>query len=229
MALCGLATATSAAAQAKEKLLVAKLAVEQGVSESTGRLLGELLSTELGKSGRFEVVAEADIQAMLKLENDRQLLGCSDVTCIAEMGGAMGAERVLTGSVGQVGELFVLNLKIVNTRLASVEARWSDSVGRDQSALIAATRTAVADMLRQTGGEPPAVVAGSGGAETPPLGPTTPPAVSETAAPPVYQRWWFWTGVGAVVVGGVVLTYLLLRDTSPERGTVGLSVTLPEP
>lgn len=43
------------------------------------------------------------------------------------------------------------------------------------------------------------------------------PGVSLVAAPeastpspsPVYTRWWFWTGVGAVVIGGVVATVLL--------------------
>jgi hypothetical protein len=36
----------------------------------------------------------------------------------------------------------------------------------------------------------------------------TPEAPAEA---PVYQRWWFWTGVGAVVAGGVVTAVLLSR------------------
>lgn len=31
---------------------------------------------------------------------------------------------------------------------------------------------------------------------------------------PVYQRWWFWTGIGVVVVGGVVGAILLTRKGS---------------
>jgi len=33
---------------------------------------------------------------------------------------------------------------------------------------------------------------------------------------PVYARWWFWTGVGAVVVGGVVTAVLLGRNSGQK-------------
>jgi tetratricopeptide (TPR) repeat protein len=35
----------------------------------------------------------------------------------------------------------------------------------------------------------------------------------------VLGAWWFWTGVGAVVVGGVILAFVLLRDDSQELMT----------
>jgi hypothetical protein len=37
---------------------------------------------------------------------------------------------------------------------------------------------------------------------------------------PVTARWWFWTGVGVVVVGGVVLTAALLTERSPSKGDI---------
>ncbi|HXJ20507.1 MAG TPA: tetratricopeptide repeat protein [Polyangia bacterium] len=39
--------------------------------------------------------------------------------------------------------------------------------------------------------------------------PDTPPADQETT--PVTHRWWFWTGIGAVVAGGVVAAVLITR------------------
>ncbi len=35
---------------------------------------------------------------------------------------------------------------------------------------------------------------------------------------PVYAKWWFWTGVGAVVVGGVVTAVALTTEKSPSKG-----------
>ena len=37
--------------------------------------------------------------------------------------------------------------------------------------------------------------------------------------PPITSRWWFWTGVAAVVVGGVVTVYALTTERSPSRGS----------
>jgi hypothetical protein len=45
---------------------------------------------------------------------------------------------------------------------------------------------------------------------------------------PVYKKWWFWTGAAAVVLGGVLITYELTRDTRPPAyngGSTGWVVT----
>jgi tetratricopeptide (TPR) repeat protein len=36
--------------------------------------------------------------------------------------------------------------------------------------------------------------------------------------PLLTQRWWFWAGVGAVVVGGVVITYAALKEKPASQG-----------
>jgi hypothetical protein len=51
---------------------------------------------------------------------------------------------------------------------------------------------------------------------TDPLGisQSAPPEPQES--PPVYKRWWFWTGIGAVVAGGVVTGVLLSKKSTPK-------------
>ena len=62
-----------------------------------------------------------------------------------------------------------------------------------------------------------------------PLAPTSPPVSTtptvENGAPssqseshPIYSRWWFWAGVGAVVVGGIILIAAEKRDPSCQEG-----------
>lgn len=36
----------------------------------------------------------------------------------------------------------------------------------------------------------------------------------------VFGRWWFWTGVGAIVAGGVVTTIVLITPRSPDSGSI---------
>jgi len=43
-----------------------------------------------------------------------------------------------------------------------------------------------------------------------------PPAESR----PIYKRWWFWTGAGAVVAAGVLVTLFALRNETPQ-GSLG--------
>ncbi len=71
---------------------------------------------------------------------------------------------------------------------------------------------------------PPPVVAPTLSAAAPPAPTSGAESLSITQAappepepsPPVYKRWWFWTGVGAVVAGGVVTGVLLTRKSAPS-------------
>ncbi|MGH7270326.1 MAG: PEGA domain-containing protein, partial [Polyangiaceae bacterium] len=37
---------------------------------------------------------------------------------------------------------------------------------------------------------------------------------------PVTKKWWFWTGLGAVVATGVIVTYAALKERAPGTGTI---------
>jgi hypothetical protein len=52
--------------------------------------------------------------------------------------------------------------------------------------------------------------------EEPPAALVTSPSEPEAPSRPVYKRWWFWTGIGAVVAGGVLTAVLLTRNNGPQ-------------
>ena len=53
-----------------------------------------------------------------------------------------------------------------------------------------------------------------------------PPEPQES--PPIYKRWWFWTGIGAVVAGGVVTGVLLSKKSAPKSPACdGLGTCVP--
>ncbi len=49
---------------------------------------------------------------------------------------------------------------------------------------------------------------------------TSPAPATPPAHRPIWKRWWFWTGVAAVVAGGVVATYVLTRTTTQTPGSL---------
>ena len=64
--------------------------------------------------------------------------------------------------------------------------------------------------------------------ETPPSVPETPPGSGDggDGGTPIYKQWWFWTGIGAVVVGGIVTTVLLTQpDPGPSRGNLDIMLS----
>lgn len=82
------------------------------VAEPVVRTIQGLVTVELARYQQLDVVSGEDLSRMLELEADKQTAGCTDNSCLAEIAGAMGAELVLFGEVGALGELKVLNLSL---------------------------------------------------------------------------------------------------------------------
>ncbi|MDP1827607.1 MAG: hypothetical protein Q8L48_30325 [Archangium sp.] len=87
----------------------------------------------LAERGAVRVTTQREIAALLGLERQKQLLGCTDasVNCVAELAGALGVDGVVSGSVGRLGSAFTVNVKIVSARDGSALGARSGRVKDD--------------------------------------------------------------------------------------------------
>ena len=86
------------------------------------------LANRLGERG-FKVTTSADIQALLGLERQRQLLGCTDDSmCSTEIGAALGVPLMVVGRVSKIEERFDLDLRVIRQRDGVVVARESRGI-----------------------------------------------------------------------------------------------------
>ncbi len=88
-------------------------------------LLVEQLAAALEARGDLKVVTSKDIEAMLGFDRQKQLLGCAEASCAAELGGAMGVEWIVAGSISQLETTFLVSLTATRVATASVEHRFS--------------------------------------------------------------------------------------------------------
>ena len=77
----------------KPSLVVLDLVSERGIDPGVVRLLNELLLTAFEQTEKYEVIGGSDLKAMLSHERQQDLLGCTDVSCMAQIGGALGEGR----------------------------------------------------------------------------------------------------------------------------------------
>jgi len=108
------------------KVVVLPLLPLGGVSPETAQLLGDALAGEMRKRAGISVLTQSDIAALLGVEKTRQMLGCGEAGCMAEIGGALGADRVVHGSLGRVGSSLIVNLSALDARKASAAASVSE-------------------------------------------------------------------------------------------------------
>ncbi len=108
------------------KVVVLPLAALGGVSSETAQLLGDALAGELRRRAGVSVLTQSDVTALLGVERTRQMLGCAESGCLTEIGGALGADRVVHGSLGRVGASLVVNLSALDPRRGSAVASVSE-------------------------------------------------------------------------------------------------------
>ena len=127
-----------AASDSRVKIAVLDLQA-RGVDQALVQSAGTLIASELNKLEVFKVISREDIRNMLSFEKDKQGLGCeANEACLAEIGGALGVEYIIAGSLAKIGDTMVLSLALNNTKTAAVENRISENISGKGDALIAA-------------------------------------------------------------------------------------------
>jgi hypothetical protein len=181
MVACLLAAALAAA---PPKLAVLQVQNGEGVPASTAQAITEAVVAEVRKQSKAEVITQREIASILSLEKQKEMLGCQTDACMAELGGALGADRLLSGDMAKLGESFLLHLRVVDVKKVRVAAQ-------SDRRLRGGTIDDVLDVLPKMVGElfaapppaPPAVVVAPAAAPAVVVAPPAAPEPSEAALP----------------------------------------------
>jgi TolB-like protein len=138
------------------KVAVVPLRATDGVEERTALAVTDAVTAELRTVPKISAVSTREVEAVLDFQRKQDLLGCSDTACFAEIGGALGVDAILAGSLSRLGESWLVHLNLVDIGNASVLAQTSrrlkggtvDDVLDTLPDLVAELMTAVAPYAR---------------------------------------------------------------------------------
>ncbi|MBN2361316.1 MAG: hypothetical protein JXR83_17820 [Deltaproteobacteria bacterium] len=112
----------------------------RGVAPRVASIVTDSVVVELRKYQRLGVVGMDEIKDMLSHEANKQMLGCEDDSCLAEIGGALGVDELITGSVSLIGGSSVFNARRIHLRtarvLGSYEQRLTPKDGEEYLAVV---------------------------------------------------------------------------------------------
>jgi hypothetical protein len=128
------------AAEQQPKLAILDLTAN-GASRELASAAGGVAASELDRLGVFKVMTADTIRNMLAFEKQRQMLGCSDAGCLAELGGALGADYLVAGKVSRLPagkdapESFTLELTLSSVKKGQREGSVIET-GRSEADLL---------------------------------------------------------------------------------------------
>ncbi|MBN2360100.1 MAG: hypothetical protein JXR83_11660 [Deltaproteobacteria bacterium] len=186
--------ATETAGEPRAVRIAVPNMVATGDDVALAKTLTEVLTIEVAKTKGIEAIGMADIEALLSHEQQKTLLGCEDASCIAEIGGALGVDALLSSKVGRVGDTYVLSIRLNDTRTARQIGSAYETVSGKPEDLIRVVQRKVPEVMKNVLPEPAVAAAAS---SAPPTGGG---ARDKTPAFHIV-----WPAVGVAFVGGLAL------------------------
>jgi len=185
------------------------------------KMLENIILAELYKYKKFNVISKSDVEKILNAEEFKQMIECSDNSCLMEISGALGAEILVSGDIGQLADVSQLSLKMLNNQDGKVYSRVSRSIEEKGRALISETKAAVMELI--SGYDPSynlVLKLKSKKLDQNNIGSST-PAKTELEAEKessFLTTWWFWAGLGVLAAGGAALALSGGKDEAGGSG-----------
>lgn len=117
------APATAAPAPGPVRVAMLPLNAGAGVTPEVASAIGETLAAELRRVGGVQLVTEAEIKAVLSLEAQQNLAGCTQDACLADVGAALGVDLLVTGSIARPGESWLVHVRLLDAKRVAVVAQ----------------------------------------------------------------------------------------------------------
>jgi hypothetical protein len=117
----GPAALPSKADQAQRtNIAVMTLKASSGVTEGEAEIITDRLRAELFNTGAVNIMERDQMTAILKEQGFQQSGACTDEACMVEMGKLLGVQQMYTGSIGKIGSIFMINLRIIDVQTGQV-------------------------------------------------------------------------------------------------------------
>lgn len=92
----------------------------RGITEQEVQTLSERLRTEIGNTGAIRLIERKALEKILA-EQGLQQSGCTSDECVAEVGQLLGAQNMISGSIGLMGETYTIDAKLFSVETGEIE------------------------------------------------------------------------------------------------------------
>lgn len=178
-------------------------------------LISEALAGELQNTGAFRVMERGQMDRILKEQGVQTSGLCDGNECAVEVGKILGIDKIVVGSVGRIGTLFIINTRLVDVQTGEILA----SVRRTKDGELKDVLTSLVPQVGRalaSGTQEDIVPAASAPAAAPAATPATPaPVVKESSGGSALP----WVLAGAALAGGGVAAFFLLQDDGGDKAT----------
>ncbi len=189
----------------KTNIAVLDFEVRGSVSPDEVKIITDRFQTELINGKKFSVLERNQVDKILEEQGFQNSGACSSNDCQIEMGQMLGVDQLIAGSIGKLGNLFTVNLKVIDVETAEIVASYASDY---RNGLEEVLLTGCRDMAHvvSTGGNSP-MRSNAHQSQVP----------EQNLRKDDGSSLGWWIAGGVVVVGGVV-AYLFFSRSESSNG-----------
>ena len=198
----------------QEKMLIAvNDFANEGITTSEVRILTDRLRSELIMSKKFRVFERNEMDRILKEQGFQQSGACDDRSCLVEIGQLLGAQRMISGTMGYIGKIYTLTARMIDVKTG--EILFSANIDCNKCDMNVLLTKSIKELARQ-------IIDKSFPEETESVTDLSDQsAEDQTKKKPLIKRAAFWIPAGAIIIGGAAVAgYLYLNGDDKEEPVV---------
>jgi len=136
----------------KGNLAVTDLSVNGGVTADEARTISDRLEAEISHTDTYTVLERNRMTDILKEQGFQQSGACSATGCDVKVGQLLGVDKLVVGSLGKVGSVYSLNVKLLDVGTGKILRTQSIDVTGDLSVVLSqGCQAAVKGLLSKDG------------------------------------------------------------------------------
>ncbi len=98
----------------------------RGIKNDEVLVITDKIRDEFLKRPLFKVMARSEMGVIMKEMEFQQTGACSDEACAIEMGRIFGVEKIVTGTIGRVGQVYSIAIKMIDVETSEILYSVSD-------------------------------------------------------------------------------------------------------
>jgi hypothetical protein len=119
----------------------------EGVAASSARIISDRIRSELVNSGLFRIIERSEMDNILKEQGFQQSGACDDQKCLIEVGQLLGVDRIIAGTVGRLGDLFTISMRMIDVGSGEIVATVNEDCRCSVEELVSKSAPAIVRKL----------------------------------------------------------------------------------
>ncbi|MBL92736.1 MAG: hypothetical protein CMH56_13105 [Myxococcales bacterium] len=118
------------------KTLVLRVEARRKVDPELALALEGVVQSTLATDRQREVFGQEDLRRVFEFESERQSMGCTDASCLAELANVMNADRLVLGTMDKMGKSYLIGLTEIDGKSLKPVGRVQKTIPAKEEQLI---------------------------------------------------------------------------------------------